>query len=452
VRTAVASETEACLRAFDLFAKAALPGAASWTAPLRRLALDRFAELGYPTPRDEAWKYTSVAPIAKLPFAVAALPQPDAHTRSGIAPFLPTGLSAVTLVFVNGHFREGLSTPRALPAGCKVMSLGKAFTTERSLVEPHLAAHADHQSQAFTALNTAFMTDGAFVWLEKGAIAPEPIHLLFLAAPANGEGIPLSVHPRNLIIAGRGSQATIIETYASSGGGAAFTNAVTEIVLGDGASLEHYKIAREDERALHVARLEVYQEREAAFTSHSVAIGGALVRNDINVTLAAEGADCTLNGLYVLDGAQHADNHTTIDHAQPHGSSRELYKGLLGGRSRGVFDGKIIVRPDAQKTDARQVNRNLLLSEEALVNTKPQLEIRANDVKCTHAATIGQIDREMLFYIRSRGIDESTARGLLMRAFVSDVLSKMRIEAVRASLEDFMAARLATPCAGGSAS
>jgi Fe-S cluster assembly protein SufD len=257
--------------------------------------------------------------------------------------------------------------------------------------------------------------------------------------------------PRNLIVAESGSQVTVVESYGGAGDSACFTNAVTEIVVGDGASVAHYKIERESERAFHVATIHARQGRGASFTSHSVALGGALVRNDIRSVLAGEGADCALNGLYLLRGRQHVDHHTVIDHAAPHGTSRELYKGVLDGSSRGVFDGKIIVRPDAQKTDAQQVNRNLIISDEALVDTKPQLEIRADDVKCTHAATIGRIDPEMLFYLRSRAIDERTARGMLLRAFVGDVLGRMKVEPLRAGLESLLAKRMAPAGAGEAA-
>lgn len=445
----VVEDRDVYLQAFGELEKALPPGTLAWTAPLRRTALDRFAEIGFPTSRDEAWKYTSVAPIAKFRFSVSARPGRNPITPSRIDAFLFPPPPANRLVFIDGHLSPDHSTRGPLPEGVRVMSLAAALVDERDLVEPHLARHADFGTQAFTALNTAFMTDGAFVFIPRGIAVEAPIHLLFVSTSLNG---PVACQPRNLILAEDGSRAAIVESYAGAGDGGCFTNAVTEIVLGGGASLDHYKIGRENEKAFHVATIQVLQGRGSTFTSHSVALGGALVRNDLNVVLGGEGADATLNGLYVLAGRQHVDNHTTIDHATPHGSSRELYKGVLGGRARGVFDGKIIVRPDAQKTDARQVNRNLLVSEEALVDTKPQLEIRADDVKCTHAATIGQIDQEMLFYLRSRALDERTARGLLMRAFVGDVVSRMKIETLRSGLEALLATRMAAVTGGGGGS
>jgi Fe-S cluster assembly protein SufD len=249
-------------------------------------------------------------------------------------------------------------------------------------------------------------------------------------------------HPRNLIVVGTGGRATIVESYVGPGRDAYFTNAVTEIEGGPGAIVEHYKVQRESEAGFHVATVQARLDRDAGFDSYNVSLGGALTRNDINAVLDAEGVQCRLDGLYVASGRQHVDNHTCIDHARPHCGSRELYKGVLDGASRGVFDGRIIVRPDAQKTDARQVNKNLLLSEEALVDTKPQLEIEADDVKCSHGATIGQLDEDAMFYLRSRAISEEAARNLLIQAFVSEVIHRIRIEPLRAGLECLLFTRL----------
>jgi Fe-S cluster assembly protein SufD len=267
----------------------------------------------------------------------------------------------------------------------------------------------------------------------------EPIHLVFLSEPDFG---PTVSHPRNLVIAEPGSQASVIETYIGTDGELYFTNSVTEAALGDGAILDFYKVERESTAAFHVATMEVLQGRDSRFTSHSVSLGGALARSDLNVRLEAEGADCTLNGLFVGSGRQHLDNHTLIDHAKPHGTSRELYKGIMDGKSRGIFHGKIIVRPDAQKTDAMQTNKNLLLSKEALVNSTPALEIFADDVKCRHGSTIGQLDPGAMFYLRSRGIGEEEARHLLVYAFASDVAARIRIPPLRALVEQYLGLRL----------
>ncbi|PYV03203.1 MAG: Fe-S cluster assembly protein SufD [Acidobacteria bacterium] len=341
-------------------------------------------------------------------------------------------VACTQLVFLNGHFSQELSSPGKLPEGVKAGSLASALDSDGGLLEEHLARYASYRRNAFTALNTAFVEDGAFVYLPKDAVVKEPIHLLFLSTASKD---PAVCHPRNLIVAGSSAQATVIESYAGLEGGVYFTNAVTEIVTGEQSRIDHTRLQRESERAFHVATMEVSQHRDSAFASRSISIGGKLVRNDLNVLLNGEGCDCTLDGLYFAGGEQHVDNHTTIDHAKPHCSSRELYKGILDGKSTGVFNGKIIVRKDAQKTDARQTNNNLLLSEESLINTKPQLEILADDVKCTHGATIGQLDEEALFYLRTRGIGDAAARSLLTYAFASEIIGRIRIQPIQCRLD-----------------
>ena len=281
-------------------------------------------------------------------------------------------------------------------------------------------------------MNTAFIQDGAVVYLPQRAVVPEPIHLLFISQPA---GEPVVSHPRILIVAGDDSQATVVETYVGSGAGAYFTNAVTEIVLGANADIAHYKLQRESEQAFHVATTEARQGAGSRLRSYAVSLGGALVRSDINTLLDAEGCECSLDGLYMLAGTQHVDHHTSIDHRRPRCTSRELYKGVLDGKSSGVFNGKVYVRPHAQQSDAGQVNKNLLLSDDATIDTKPQLEIFANDVKCSHGATIGRLDDEALFYLRSRGIDAAAARSLLIAAFANELIGRMPAAPVRAQLE-----------------
>ena len=288
-------------------------------------------------------------------------------------------------------------------------------------------------------MSGTFLRDGAFIHVPKGVVVDEPVHLLFVSST---NGTAVMSHPRNLIVVGEGSQVTVLESYAGLDAGASFTNVVTEIAAGDGAVVDHTLLQRDGEGAYHVGTVQARVGRGSSLSSHVISIGGALIRNDINVVLDGEGADCTLNGLYVTHGTQHVDNHTVIDHARPHGTSRELYKGVLEGRSRGIFDGTVIVRPDAQKTDARQVNRNLLLSDDALVDSKPTLLIRADDVKCSHAATIGQLEEDALFYLRSRGIGSGMARNILIQAFVSEILGRIRIEPVRTGLECLLYTRL----------
>lgn len=439
-----------------------------WVHRIRKEALEQFGELGFPNTHQEDWKYTNVAPLTKIPFELAG---PEAARLSAKqlerAPF--TGFGRNRLVFVNGRFSRELSHTDALPQGVKAGSLGEALASG-GVLEEHLARHASFQNHAFVALNTAFIEDGAFVWIPKGVVLEEPIHLLFVSTPngrplgpfqldkaanhhdLNREGIvgtALVSHPRNLIVAERESQASIIESYVGLGDGAYFTNAVTELVAGESAVVEHYKLQQESERAFHIATLRVNQARSASVVDHSVALGSLLARNDVNAVLDGEGGECILNGLYHTTGTQHVDNHTVMDHAKPHCGSREFYKGILDGHSSGVFNGGIVVRKDAQKTDAKQSNKNLLLSADAVINTKPQLEIYADDVKCTHGATIGQIDQDAIFYLRTRGIDLKDARDLLTYAFTNDVLARMKVEAVRKQVEAALFARLAQKQATG---
>jgi Fe-S cluster assembly protein SufD len=319
-------------------------------------------------------------------------------------------------------------------------------------VQQHLARYARYRDRAFVALNTALMEDGAYVRIPRGVIVEEPIHLLFVGSAA--DGAPAVSHPRILIVAEENSQATVIETFVGVGdgvgrptpglpdGGVYFTNAVTEIVAAENAVLDHYRVQRESETAFHIATQWVQQARSSNFASHAISLGGALVRTDITAVLDGPGIESTLNGLYVVGGQQHVDTHTAIDHAQPHCNSHELYKGILDGRATAVFNGKIFVRQDAQKTDAKQTNQNLLLSRDAVIDTKPQLEIFADDVRCTHGATVGQLDADALFYLRSRGIDAAEARALLTYAFASDILGRIKVAPLRTALEELLFTRL----------
>ncbi|MFQ5665239.1 MAG: Fe-S cluster assembly protein SufD [Candidatus Binatia bacterium] len=400
----------------------------------REAAFARFTDLGFPTTRMEDWKYTNVAPITKIPFQ---LPNGSPHvSRTDVA-----GASfpaECQLVFVNGRYSPSLSAPGSLPPGVRVESLAAVLERQPALLEPHLARYADYASQSFTALNTAFIADGAFVSLAKGTTAPAPIHLLFLAT---APGAATVAQPRNLILAEEGSTATVVESYVGLGPDTYFTNSVTEIPIGPRARITHYKVQRESAAAFHVASVVAHQEAASHFVSHSVSLGGALVRSDTGTVLDAEGSDCTLEGLYMVTGTQHVDHHTAIDHRQPRCRSRELYKGVLDGRSSGVFNGKVVVRPDAQKSDAAQVNRNLLLADAAAIDTKPQLEIFADDVQCRHGATIGRLDAAAIFYLRSRGIGQANARALLIYAFANELLSRMQVAPVRKQLEGVLSGR-----------
>jgi Fe-S cluster assembly protein SufD len=410
----------------------------AWLNTIRKDALARFDELGFPSTRQEEWRFTNIAPIATTPFKPAD-PRPNSLTISDISRYTVCEARCTQLVFFNGFYSETLSTVKYLPKGVRIISLAKAFETEKALVEPALRQSDFYRHNAFTALNTAFLADGAFVYLPSGTALKEPIHLLFLST---NQPDPVVSVPRSLIIAGDGSQSSIVESYASLGRGGYFTNSLTELHVGANAAVDHYKLQRESDAAFHVAMTRVIQDRNSNYSSHSLSLGGSLVRNDLEVVLNGCGADCELNGLYVTKGQQHVDNHTTIDHAKSHCASRELYKGILDDMSSGVFNGRIVVRKDAQKTNARQTNKNLLLSKGAAINTTPQLEILADDVKCTHGATIGQLSEEELFYLRSRGIDRDAARTLLTYAFASELLGAVRIKPIQCQIDLVLLNRL----------
>ena len=421
---------DAYAAAFDVVAgDDAVPAA---VRALRRAAFDRFAALGFPTPKNEDWHYTSVAPIADQEFALLTSRTGDVG-RDDLAPFNFGATDWHTITFVNGRFAPELSDLKKLPAGVEVTDLSSSW--ERWLADKdveRLGGVASHESHAFTALNAAFAQDGAVVRIARNVEVARPIHLLFVTDAAAARAM---THPRNLIVVERNATATVIETYASATDSVYFTNAVTEVALGDGSSLRHYKMQREAPRAYHVGTIDVEQGRDSHYLSFSLAIGAELSRTNVYTTLDGEGSGATLNGLYMLDGEQHCDHQTQIIHAQPNTFSRELYKGILDGRSHGVFNGKVYVRPIAQKTDGKQTNNTLLLSDTAHVDTKPQLEIFADDVKCTHGATVGQIDQAALFYLKSRGIATPLARRLLTYAFAADVLETIEVDAVREGLE-----------------
>jgi len=406
-----------------------------WLTKLRRDAMSRFTDQGFPSTRLEDWKYTDAAPIARLPFRLAAALPVRVDREVVEAASFGVG---TRLVFVNGCYLPELSSTDALPAGVRITSLSRVLTHEPVLIEAHLARYAN-AGHGFIALNTAFIQEGAVVYLPRRTVVPELIHLLFISQPA---GEPVVSHPRILIVAGDDSRATVVETYVGSGTSAYFTNAVTEIVLGANSDITHYKLQRESEQAFHVATIEAHQAAGSRLRSYAVSLGGALARSDINTRLDGEGCECSLDGLYMAAGTQHVDHHTSIDHRRPHCTSRELYKGVLDGKSSGVFNGKVYVRPQAQQSDAGQVNKNLLLSDDATIDTKPQLEIFADDVKCSHGAAIGRLNDEALFYLRSRGIDAAAARDLLIAAFANELVERMQAAPVRAQLERLVWSRL----------
>jgi len=411
---------------------------APWLDALRRAAIARFAELGFPTTRDEEWQYTNVAPVARTAFRPAPR-ESGLGVRERVAALSLPELQCTELVFVNGRFARDLSTLGTLPRGVEIGDLASVLAREPERLEKYLGSLAPYRNRAFVALNTAFVEDGAFLRVPAGTVVASPIHLVFASNPPGFETVS---HPRNLVILEPGSQATIVASYAGPDGIPYLTNTVTEVFAGERAVLAYCKLDQEGAKAFHFATLEIEQAASSNVTTHAISLGGALVRNDVNVRLAGAGAECSLNGLYLASGRQHVDNHTTIDHAEPHGTSRELYKGILDGKASAVFNGRIVVRRDAQKTAARQTNKNLLLSEEAVINTKPQLEINADDVKCNHGATIGQLDPAVLFYLRSRGIGYHDARNLLINAFGSEIIEGIAVKPLHCQLDLAVVTRL----------
>lgn len=406
----------------------------TWLTEIRQQARQNFDLQGYPSAKLEDWRFTNLAQLTRKTF------QPSSNGLARGEAFRESFFShGARLVFVNGKYAAALSSLAGLPAGVKVANLAAALAdpTEAAHLQANLAKHAQYATpaQSLVAQNTASFEDGAYIRVSAKTVLADPITLTFVAA-----GTGTVAHARVLILAEANSQFSVVENYI--GDAETFTNTVTEIVAGDNAIVEHYKLQQESDRAFHIGQITVHQSRASNVTDHSVSLGGQLVRNDLHFILDGEGAEAVLNGLYVTNGSQHVANHSKIDHAQPHCPSRELYKGIMNGKSSAVFNGGIVVRQIAQKTDAKQSNKNLLLSDDATINTKPQLEIWADDVKCTHGATIGHLDDEMLFYLRSRGIGEESARSLLTFAFANELLGRMKAPEVRQRLEKAVRAKL----------
>ncbi len=421
---------------FDAFERTLNGESQSQLHSLRRAAMDKFLTIGFPTTRNEEWRFTSVAPIAKGEFKPVLQFASSGVTKADVGMFsLET---QHRLVFINGHFAAQFSTAGNLPTGVVCGSLASSVRSADPNVLSFLARQVKIDETPFVSLNTAFLQDGAFIVVPDGIAVDDSIQLLFIAS----EKKPFLVSPRNLVIIGKQSRVSIVESYVSLIDQPYLTNAVTEIVAGDESIIEHDKLQNESLKAFHVAMIQATLGSKAQFTSNSIAVGGAIVRNNVTVVLDAERSECTLNGLSLGTGRQVIDNHTTIDHAKPNCASHELYKAILDGKSKGVFNGKIFVRPDAQKTDAKQTNKTLLLSDEATIDTKPQLEIFADDVKCTHGATVGQLDAEQVFYLRSRGIGEMAAKDILTFAFASDVVGRVHVDPLKKQLESLIHERL----------
>ena len=415
----------------DAFSTVATSGP-SWLPALRRAAFDRFSALGFPTTRDEDWHFTSVTPIAERTFK----PMRAAATTLTLAELHAHTFGDATwhrLTFVNGRFERSLSTFAGLPAEVRVSTLAEALKESPEFVAEHLGKLAGVGGQSFTAFNTAFVQDGVVIHVPRGVVVDAPIHLLHIADAQADGGV---MHPRLLVVAEPLSQFAIVESYSGPNGASYFTNAVAEIEVGNGARIDHYKIQAEGTDAYHVGTTQVVQGRDSMYHSFSFAVGAALSRNNVYSKLSGEAAEVRLNGLYMVDGTQPSDHQTFVEHLAPACASRELYKGVLDGASHGVFNGKVYVDPIAQKTDGKQTNHSLLLSEQSRVDTKPQLEIFADDVKCTHGATVGRLDQAALFYMKSRGIGAENARALLTYAFAAEVLETIELDPLRLALEE----------------
>jgi Fe-S cluster assembly protein SufD len=420
-------------------AEVAVETGPQWLRERRQGALARFRELGLPTRKHEEWRFTNLRAVEQTPFIAA----PDARGQvnaEALDQFLFPGLNGPRLVFINGRYAPILSDELDLPRGVRVMTLAEAFERDDETIRPHLTKYADFEDEAFTALNTAAMEDGTVMVVDRNVQFDRPVHVLNVTVAGDD---PVVTHPRNLIVVDESAEATLIEDYVHLGDVSVYlTNAVTEIVVGANAQVSHYFIERESERAFNVATLRVEQQRDSRFNSHSVLLGGAIVRNNVNPVLDGEGCDSLLNGLYIGRNTQHMDNHMRVVHGKANCDSRQYYRGIMDDESHGVFSGRIVVVRDAQKTDAIQSNQNLLLSPKAQVNTKPQLEIFADDVTCTHGATVGELDENAVFYLRSRGMSENAAMGMLIYSAARESLERMKVEAVREHLTGILLDRL----------
>ena len=409
-----------------------------WFSKQRQSAFNIFQESGFPNTRQENWKYTDVKPIAKNLFSNIANSNVVINDDE-IDAILFKDLECIELVFVNGVYANKYSNIKDLPGNPTIKNMANALLSDKDFLEKHLTQYVNNDSNSFTALNTAFIQDGVYINIPPNLVLEKPINITYVSK--NNSNI-FATHPRNLILIGENSKATIIENYIGVDNTNYFTNAVTETSLSQGASLEHYKIQQESSNAFHIGNMNTSQNKDSRFESHSISIGGALVRNDINAQLNEEGAEIIMNGLYITDGTQHIDNHTRVDHLKPHTQSNQNYRGVLNGKSCGVFNGKVVVHPQAQKIEAYQNNANLLLSDDSEIDTKPELEIYADDVKCNHGATVGQLDKDMLFYLRSRAVDEETARSLLTYAFADEIISNINFQPIKNKLEHLIIGRL----------
>ena len=420
------------------FAEQKGANALPWLTAHRQTAFDQFQDAGFPTRRHENWKYTDVSSITRTGFVLANT-EHNLIAEGDLDAILYGQKNSHEVVFINGQFSSKHSNIGALPDNVIIGSLREALLNTPELLETSLNQCIDSEHHIFAALNTAFFSDGAFIYIPDSIVIEEPVVLYFISSLADES---LAMAPRNLIVMGANAQANVIESFHGLEGVISFTNTITEIDTAEGAVLEHYKIQQDNTDSFHIGGTHLKQHRNSRVESHSISLGGSVVRNDIVTELADEGAEIVLNGLFMGNGRQHVDNHTLVNHSKPNTQSEENYRGVLDGRAQGVFNGKVIVHKDAQKISAAQSNANLLLSDHAEIDTKPELEIYADDVKCSHGATIGQLDKNMLFYLRSRGLDEATAKSLLTFAFADDVIRRIKFAPVRERLEVNVGGRL----------
>ncbi len=431
---------DAYVSAFREFSGNGKSGAPAWLHEVRNQAIEQFATDGFPSGREERWRFTNVSRLKESPFALATDHDVTDVARAGLGRSLFAAEAAARLVFVNGWYSAELSQVDSLPKGVVVGSLADGLDCCGELLEKHLAKYARPSDNPFTALSTAFIAEAGVVYVPRGVVVDQPVHLLFVSVPNDEKRVS---HPRTLVVVDESAAVNVVEEYVSAANGIYWTNPVTEAVIEANGSLTAYRLQLENDECFHTATTQSYQARDSRYFLATVTTGGALTRHDINAVLDGEGAESRLYGLTHLRGRQHVDHHTTIDHARPHGNSWEYFNGIYEERSRGVFTGRIIVRPGAQRTDSKQTNNNLLLSQQARADSQPQLEIYADDVKCTHGATLGPIDEKAMFYLRSRGLEEEEARSLLSYGFAVEILNQIDIAGLRKRLDILIHQRLA---------
>jgi Fe-S cluster assembly protein SufD len=421
---------EMCLKSFEDFEKNLNGEKQLPIHSYRKKAFEHFINLDIPTVKNEEWKYTNISFLAKEEFIIN--PVKTDFSYDHISKFLFDNLEHSLITFVNGLYIKNLSKLLDIPSGVEILSLSEAIKNNHTIVKDYLGSSSENTNNFFTTLNSSFINDGALIYVPDGKIVENPIHLIFYNNSSSPKEL---IQPRNLFVVGKNAQVTILEHFVSDTDTEYFTNSVTEIFVDENGNLDHIKLQEESLKSIHIGRMDINQERNSNFSSHLISTGAKFSRNEFNSVFKGEGSESTLNGLFMIDGEQLFDAHTLIDHAKPHCASHEHYKGILQGNSKGVFNGKVMVRQDAQKTNAFQENNAILLSDSAVMNTKPQLEIFADDVKCSHGATIGKLNEEAKFYLKSRGIGEDVATAILIHAFASDVITSIKIEALRDYLE-----------------